>query len=672
MTTIQTINIGSYANDGSGDDLRTAFEKVNNNFTMLFGTSNVLSGVNLGNGVAVLSQKNPSTLNLEFKTFTSNDTSIVFNSTSNGIDLSAKTVLQNDANPTLGNNINLNNHYIYGGDTQTTVYGLDVPVANNLISALISSSNPTVDMGSINAPIGYPTFPRGYTIDFNGTGGTGFLNPVINDYDFGSLSVAGSLQVGGNFLTLGGNLVTSGGGITFTTSGTSNVTVPNSGTLATTTFTLNQFASTTSAQLAAVISDESGTGRLVFNTNPTLAGTVSIQSGGSISFSDGSTLSSAAGLGGSSSLINGSYTVSLDSSGILNLPVSLRFQDGTILSTTNGIIPAQGSSAGLFLTTNGSSISWGNPLGAGTIYAGTNATTNSTLSIYGNGSSGTATLTSNVTTGTTNIFAGVTGTINIGGITWAGANNSALIVNNGGLQFSSANSVAAAGTNQGTATQLYADNNFITSGTGGVVLPAAATGREVSVTNNSGASINVYPQGSHTIESGTGGTPTVLPNLATLVVMAKSGNNWWTMQPVYNSAGPVSITQSANGTVTWGIGTGALSVATASSTASSVGYLGLPVNSQSGSTYAVVVGDLGKVIYFSATCTATIPASLPVGSSIAFVAGTGATVTIAQASDSMYLGGTGTTGSRTLAAYGMATAIKMAATVWFINGTGLT
>ena len=478
--------------------------------------------------------------------------------------------------------------------------------------------------------------------------------------------------MGGNFLTLGGNLITSGGSVTFNTSGTSNVVLPNSGTLATTGLTLDQFASTTSSSLATVISDETGTGQLVFNTNPTLAGTVSIQTGGSISFSDGSTLTSAAGLGGSSSIKNGSYTVSLDSNGILNLPVSLRFQDGTILSTTNGIIPAQGSSAGLFLTTNGSAVSWGNPLGTSTVYAGTNATTNSTLSIYGNGTSGTATLTSNVTTGTANLFAGVTGTINVGGITWTGANNTALIINNGALQFSSANSVAAAGTNQGTATQLYADNNFVTSGTGGVVLPAATTGREVSVTNNTGASINVYPQGTHTIESGTGGIPTVLPNLATITVVAKSGNNWWTMQPVYNSTGPVAITQSANGTVTWGIGAGALSVATASSTASSVGYLGMPVNSQSGSTYAVVVGDLGKVIYFSATCTATIPASLPVGSSIAFVAGTGATITIAQASDSMYLGGTGTTGSRTLAAYGMATAIKMAATVWFINGTGLT
>jgi hypothetical protein len=38
----------------------------------------------------------------------------------------------------------------------------------------------------------------------------------------------------------------------------------------------------------------------------------------------------------------------------------------------------------------------------------------------------------------------------------------------------------------------------------------------------------------------------------------------------------------------------------------------------------------------------------------------------------MYLGGTGTTGSRTLAAYGMATAVKVAATTWFISGNGLT
>jgi hypothetical protein len=38
----------------------------------------------------------------------------------------------------------------------------------------------------------------------------------------------------------------------------------------------------------------------------------------------------------------------------------------------------------------------------------------------------------------------------------------------------------------------------------------------------------------------------------------------------------------------------------------------------------------------------------------------------------MYLGGTGTTGSRTLAAFGMATLVKVTQSTWFVSGTGLT
>jgi hypothetical protein len=48
------------------------------------------------------------------------------------------------------------------------------------------------------------------------------------------------------------------------------------------------------------------------------------------------------------------------------------------------------------------------------------------------------------------------------------------------------------------------------------------------------------------------------------------------------------------------------------------------------------------------------------------------TVTIAITTDTMYLAGTGTTGSRTLAAYGVATAIKVTSTSWIISGNGLT
>ena len=121
--------------------------------------------------------------------------------------------------------------------------------------------------------------------------------------------------------------------------------------------------------------------------------------------------------------------------------------------------------------------------------------------------------------------------------------------------------------------------------------------------------------------------------------------------------------------------TGFSATATTSSTASSIGYLGMPQLSKS-SAYTTVIGDAGKHIYITATATITIDSNAnvayPIGTSIAFIAASGATVTIAITTDTMYLGGTGTTGSRTLAAYGMATAVKVTSTSWFINGTGLT
>ena len=38
--TRQNINIGSTANDGTGDPLRTAFDKINDNFVELYGSDN--------------------------------------------------------------------------------------------------------------------------------------------------------------------------------------------------------------------------------------------------------------------------------------------------------------------------------------------------------------------------------------------------------------------------------------------------------------------------------------------------------------------------------------------------------------------------------------------------------------------------------------------------------
>jgi hypothetical protein len=85
--TIQPINLGNIVNDGLGDDLRTAFQKVNANFTDLSNTLTVTAS-NLGTvGESVFSRKQG--VDLQFKklipgtkiTMTSNDESIIINST---------------------------------------------------------------------------------------------------------------------------------------------------------------------------------------------------------------------------------------------------------------------------------------------------------------------------------------------------------------------------------------------------------------------------------------------------------------------------------------------------------------------------------------------------------------------------------------------------------------
>lgn len=107
----------------------------------------------------------------------------------------------------------------------------------------------------------------------------------------------------------------------------------------------------------------------------------------------------------------------------------------------------------------------------------------------------------------------------------------------------------------------------------------------------------------------------------------------------------------------------------------------LEQNSQSANYTLVAADGYGKhILHPSADTTArtiTIPAnsSVPfkIGTTITFVNQASAGVmTIAITTDTMRLAGAGTTGSRSLAANGVATAIKLTATEWIISGVGLT
>lgn len=94
--------------------------------------------------------------------------------------------------------------------------------------------------------------------------------------------------------------------------------------------------------------------------------------------------------------------------------------------------------------------------------------------------------------------------------------------------------------------------------------------------------------------------------------------------------------------------------------------------------YTFVLGDAGYHAYKTDTSayTWTLPANASVayetGTCITFInGGSSGAITLAITSDTMQLAGSSSTGSRTLAAGGMATAIKVASTKWFINGVGL-
>lgn len=103
-------------------------------------------------------------------------------------------------------------------------------------------------------------------------------------------------------------------------------------------------------------------------------------------------------------------------------------------------------------------------------------------------------------------------------------------------------------------------------------------------------------------------------------------------------------------------------------------------NSKS-AAYTLVLADAGKHILHPSADTTARTFTIPANSSVAFPIGTAITfvnqnaagvVTIAITTDTMRLAGAGTTGSRTLAANGIATALKLTSTEWIISGTGLT
>jgi hypothetical protein len=184
------------------------------------------------------------------------------------------------------------------------------------------------------------------------------------------------------------------------------------------------------------------------------------------------------------------------------------------------------------------------------------------------------------------------------------------------------------------------------------------------------------------IGNGTGSLVTISPGTSGNVLT--SNGTVWSSQAPAAATGNVTI---GNTTITLGGTTSSLGNVTlnnctagnaTSDSANVAGFIGLPQNSQNGA-YNVVIGDAGKHIFHpvgQAAATYTIPANsnvaFTVGTAITFINMSANAVTIAVTTDTMYLGSSGTTGNRTLAQYGVATAVKITSTNWIISGTALT
>jgi hypothetical protein len=156
---LQTINVGGFINDGTGDDIRTAFVKVNDNFTELDlrqGQNNTAS--NLGAGLGIFKEKLG--VDLRFKSLKEGD-GISISSSSGELTISS----------TVSPEITFN------ADTgTTTTQEISIAGGNNITTTLVGNIL-TIDSPSTSL-INDPNPMLGANLDINGfnIAGTGNIN----------------------------------------------------------------------------------------------------------------------------------------------------------------------------------------------------------------------------------------------------------------------------------------------------------------------------------------------------------------------------------------------------------------------------------------------------------------------------------------------------------------
>ena len=281
--------------------------------------------------------------------------------------------------------------------------------------------------------------------------------------------------------------------------------------------------------------------------------------------------------------------------------------------------------------------------------------------------------------GVTTFSAGTTGltpnTATSGAVTLAGT----LAIANGGTGTATPALVQGSGV---TITGTWPNQTINATGTGGTVTSVAVSGGTTGLTTSGGpitTSGTITLAGTLAVANGGTGITSLGAGVATFLGTPSSANLASAVTDETGSGALVFATSPTLVTPLLGTPTsGVLSGCTVDGT-DAVGFRNIPQNSQS-AAYTLVLADAGKHIFHPVgdnnARTFTIPANssvaYPIGTAITFINMAVANVTIAITTDTMYLSSAGTTGSRTLAQYGSATAIKITSTNWLISGSGLT
>lgn len=425
-----------------------------------------------------------------------------------------------------------------------------------------------------------------------------------------------------------------------------------------------------SFNLAAAVTDETGSGALVFGTSPSFTTSVVSASTTLAVFNTVATTVNAFGAATTLNMGNASGTnnvlgitalngATASSSTTLIVPASttavspLRIPHGTApTSPVNGDIWT--TTSGVVARINGSTVTLGSG-GSGDVVGPGSATDNAIVRF--DSTTGKLIQDSAVT------IADTTGNISTPGSVSAGVGGSVA-----GTMELAQGTAPSTGTTSAkvyvpTSVTSYTLRLFAAAPTSGVVLATTTSTDTVLSTSATLAVAN----GGTGLASGTSGGVLAYTASGTL---ASSGALAANAIVIGGGAGVApSTTTTGTGVLTL------LGVAANGSASDGPGYRGAPQNSQS-AAYTTVMADNGKCIFHPVgdnnartfTIDSNANVAYPIGAIIEFINMAAANVTIAITSDTMTLLPAGTTGSRTLAQYGRASAEKITSTSWIISG----